>query len=84
MMEKILNPTRPVRCIITGPSECGNSIFLTNLILYNNNDYDKIYIYSPSRHQGSYQKRFKCPSNYIPINIMSKILDEEDVNIVIE
>ena len=84
MMEKILYPTRPVRCIIMGPSECGNSIFLTNLILYNNNDYDKIYIYSPSLHQDSYQKIFKCPSNYIPINIMSNILNEEDVNIVIE
>ena len=28
-MEKILQPKPPVRCIITGPSECGKSVFLT-------------------------------------------------------
>ena len=32
-MEKILYPIHPVRCIITGPLECGKSYFLTNLIL---------------------------------------------------
>ena len=32
-MENILHPNRPVRCIITGPSECGKRVFLTNLIL---------------------------------------------------
>ena len=32
MTDKILNPQHPVRCIITGPSECGKSVFLTNLI----------------------------------------------------
>ena len=46
-MEKFLYPNHPVRCIITGPSECGKSVFLTNLILNINNDYDKIHIYSP-------------------------------------
>ena len=50
-MEKFLYPNLPVRCIITGPSECGKSVFLTNLILNSINDYDKIYIYSPSLHQ---------------------------------
>ena len=30
-MEKFPYPTHPVRCIITGPSECGKSVFLTNL-----------------------------------------------------
>ena len=29
-MEKTLYPTHPVRCIITGPSQCGKSVFLTN------------------------------------------------------
>ena len=51
MMEKFLNPNHPVRCFITGPSECGKSVFLTNLILNFINEYDKIYIYSPSHHQ---------------------------------
>ena len=59
-MEKILYPSHPVRCIITGPSECGKSVFLTNLILIIDNEYDKIYIYSPSLHQNLYQKLIKC------------------------
>ena len=83
-MEKILYPNHPVRCIISGPSECGKSVFLTNLILNIINEYDKIYIYSPSLHQDLYQKLIKCFSNYIPINIISNILNEEDINIVIE
>ena len=32
-MVKILYPSHPVRCIITGPSECGKSAFVTNSIL---------------------------------------------------
>ena len=50
-MEKNLYPNHPVRCIITGPSECGKSVFLINLFLNINNEYNKIYIYSPSLHQ---------------------------------
>ena len=50
-MDKYLYPTHPVRCIITGPSECGKSRVLTNLLLNINNEYDKIHIYSPSLHQ---------------------------------
>ena len=83
-MEKILYPSHPVRCIITGPSECGISVFLTNLILYFINEYDKIYIYSPSLHQDLYQKLFKCFSNYIPNNIIPNILNEKDIDLVIE
>ena len=29
-MERLLYPTHPVKCIITGPSECGRSVILTN------------------------------------------------------
>ena len=83
-MEKILYPNHPVRCIITGPSECGKSVFLTNLILNIINVYDKIYIYSPSLHQDLYQKLIKCFSNYIPIHIIPNILIEADIDIVIE
>ena len=83
-MEKILYPKHPVRCIITGPSDCGKSVFLTNLILNNINDYDKMYIYSPSLHQDLYQKLIKCFSNYIPIHIIPNILNEEDIDIVID
>ena len=49
-MEKILYPSHPVGSFITGPSDCGSSVFLTNLILNIFNEYDKIYIYSPSLH----------------------------------
>ena len=82
--EKLLYPSHPVRCIITHPSECGKSMFLTNLILNIINEYDKIYIYSPSLHQDLYQKLIKCLSNYIPINIIPNILNEEDIDVVIE
>ena len=83
-MEKVLHPKHPVRCILTGPSCSGKSVFLTNLILIIINEYDKIYIFSPSLHQGLYQKLIKCFSNYIPIHIIPNILNEEDIDIVIE
>ena len=51
MLEKFLYPTHPLCCIITGPSDCGKSVFLTNLNLNIINEYDKIYIYSPNLHQ---------------------------------
>ena len=83
-MEKFLYPSHPCKFIITGPSECGKSVFLTNIILNIINEYDKIYIYSPSLHQNLYQRLIKCFSNYIPINIIPNILNEEDIDIVIE
>ena len=83
-MDKVLYPHHPVRCIITGPSECGKSVFLTNLILNIINEYDKIYIYSPSLHQDLYQNLIKCFSNYIPIHIIPNILNEADIDVVIE
>ena len=83
-MEKYLYPSHPVRCIITGPSCSGKSVFLTNLILNIINEYDKIYIYSPSLHQDLYQKLIKCFTNYITNNIIPNILNEEDIDIVIE
>ena len=83
-MDKILYPHHPVRCIITGPSNVGKTHFLTNIILNIINEYDKIYIYSPSLHQDLYQKLIKCFSNYIPIHIISNILNEEDLDILIK
>ena len=83
-MDKILYPQHPVRCITTGPSECGKSVFLTNLSLNIINEYDKIYIFSISLHQDLYQKLIKCSSTYIPIHIFPNILNQEDIDIVIE
>ena len=84
MMEKVLYPNHPVRCIITRPSECGKSVFLTNLFLKIINEYDKIYIYSPSLHHDLYQKLIKCFSNYLPIHIIPKIFNEKNIDIVIK
>ena len=78
-MDKIVYPTHPVRCINTGPSSSGKSVFLTNLILNVINEFDKIYIYLPSLHQDLYQNLIKCFSNYIPIHIIPNILNEEDI-----
>ena len=83
-MEKFSYPNHPARVIITGPSECGKSVFLTNLILNIINEYDKIYIYSPSLHQNLYQKKYKCFSNYIAIHIIPNTLNEENFDVVIE
>ena len=83
-MEKILYPSHPLKCIITGPSNTGKTYFSTNIILNIINEYDIIYIYSPSLHQDLYQKLIKCFSNYIPIHIILNTLNEEDIDIVIE
>ena len=83
-MDKYMYPTQPVRCIITGPTNVGKSVFLRNLILNIINEYDKIYIHSPILHQDLYQKLIKCFSNCIPINIIPNILNEEDIDVVIE
>ena len=83
-MDKILYPSHPCRVIITGPSNVGKTYFLTNIILNIINEYDKIYIYSPSIHQNLYQKLNKCFSNHIPIHIIPNILNENDIDIVIE
>ena len=83
-IDKYLYPNHPIRCIITGPSECGKSVFSTNLTLNIINEYKKIYIYSPSLHQDLYQKILKCFSKYIPIHIIPNFLNKEDIDIVIE
>ena len=83
-MDKKLYPNHPCRVIITGPSESGKSYFLSNLILNVINEYDKIYIYSPSLHQDLYQRLINCFNNYIPIHIIPIILNEKDLDIVIE
>ena len=83
-MDKILYPSHPCRVVITGPSNIGKTYFLTNLILNIINEYDKIYIYSPSLHQELYQRLIKCFSNHIPIHIIPNFLNEEDIDLVIE
>ena len=83
-MEKFLNSNHPLRCNICGPSNVGNSVFLTKLKLNFINEYDKIYIYSPSLHEDLYQKLINCFSIYIPIHIKPNILSKEDIDIVVD
>ena len=64
-MKNNLYSSHPIRCFITGPTECGKSCSPTSLIFNIINDYGKKYIYSPSLHQDSYQKnsivlKFSC------------------------
>ena len=68
--------------IITGPSECGKSIFLTNLILNTINKYDRKDIFSPSLYQHLHIKLNKCFSNYKTIHIIQNILNEKHNDIV--
>ena len=82
-MDRILYPSHPCRCIITGPSNVGKTYFLTNIILNIINEYDNIYIFSPSLHQDLCQRLIKCFTNYIPINIIPNILNEEDIDILL-
>ena len=77
-------PNYPVRCITTRPSECGKTVFLTNLFLNIINEYNKIYIYSPSLQQDLYQKLIKCFGKYIPIHIIPNILNEGDIDVIID
>ena len=83
-MEKFLHPTHPVRCMITGPTECRKSVFLTSLILNTNNESDKIYLYSPCLHQDLYQKLIKCFSNHIPIHMLLNILEEKNIDSIVD
>ena len=83
-MDKFFYPPHPARVIFTGPSECGNSFFLTILILNIFNEYDKLYIHSPSLHQDFYQKLKKHFIKLIPININPNNLNEKDLDLVID
>ena len=51
MMEKFMYANHPLRCIICGPSNVGKNVYSTFLILNTFNEYDEIYIFSPSLHQ---------------------------------
>ena len=46
-MDNFQNPTHPVQSIISGPSECSKNSLVTNLILYINIEFKKVYIDAP-------------------------------------
>ena len=59
-MKTKLYPKSPVRVVISGPSGCGKTCLLTKLITEIINDYNEIYIYSPSIYQETYSKLIEC------------------------
>ena len=83
-MDRFLYPQHPIRCAVTGPSQCGKSCFLSNLILISVNTFEKKYTYSPSLHQNLYQKLFTYFTEYIRVNIIPNILNEEYIVLVID
>ena len=75
-MEKYLYPKSPVRCIISGESASGKSNLLFKILFNIINDFDKIFIYSPTIHQPVYRTMIKCFNNSLPLNIIQNILRE--------
>ena len=51
-MDKFLYPTHTTCCIISGPNKRGKGFFLRILFIQIINEFVKMYIYSPSLHQG--------------------------------
>ena len=74
-MEKELYPSQPVRVLIVGPSGVGKTHLLKHLLLNINNNFDKIYFYTPSIEQEIYQKLIECFDCCIPINYINSIID---------
>ena len=63
IMEKFLYSFHPVRCIITGPSECGKSYILTKFILSIINEYEKKYIYEFQNLTNiCWNEKYQCPT----------------------
>ena len=76
-MEKYLYPEPPVRCVISGKSTSGKSTLLFKILFNIINDFDKIFIYSPTIHQPVYRTIIKCFNNFLPLNIIQNILRED-------
>ena len=47
-------------------------------------EFEKLYIYSAPLHQDSYRKSIKRFHNFIPINIIPSILNDEVIDLVID
>ena len=81
ILEKLLYPSHPVRCIITGPGEGGKSVFLTKMTFNTIHEFEKkTNIYSSSLHQDLYRTIIKCFSNFKPVTLGREISKEEDLD----
>lgn len=75
-----LLPTLPMRALIIGPSSCGKTNLLINLLIGENKfNYDKLYIISSTLHQYSYQSLMKyCDKHKIDASFFDSV-DEFDI-----
>ena len=83
-MDNILYQCHAVRRNNTGPSECGESEFLTIMVLKVIYIFEKIDICTPSKHQDLYQKKVICFYNFAPINLIPTNLKEEELDPIID
>ena len=72
-MDKIIYPKHQVEAIITGPTACRKTCFLTKLIIQIIIDFTEIYIYLPSFHQDTYQSVLEFLEHQIPLNLIVKV-----------
>ena len=77
MIEKYLYPEKLLRCIISGKSTSGKSTLLFKILFNIINDFDKILMFSPTIHQPTYKTIIKCFSNFLPLNVIQNILQEQ-------
>ena len=75
-MENDLYLESPVRCIISGKSAIGKSTLLVTLLFIIIDDFDKIFIYSPTIHQPVYRTKIKSFNIFFPLNVIQNILRE--------
>ena len=68
-------PEKQVRCIISGRSASGKSTLLFKILFNIINDFDKIFIYSPTIHQPVYQTIIKCFESFLPLNVIKNVLE---------
>ena len=87
-MEKHLYPEKLVGTIISAKSASGKSTLLFKILFNIINEFDKIFIFSPTVHQPSYQKIINCFQISLSLNVINNILKEnlslEDLDTYIE
>ena len=83
-MRKFLWPLHSARVVTTGLSEFAKICFVAKKTSNIINDFGKIYISSPSIHQGLYQKILRSFSNFIPVSKIQNILNEEVLGQLVE
>ena len=76
-MEKHLYAEKHLKTILSGKTDSGISTLLFKILFNIINDFDKIYIFSPTIHQPSYQKIIKCFNSFLLLNVIQNILKDK-------